>query len=595
MLLGSGEGSNGVSLERDDRGYFSGAVSGIGAGQRYFLRVDDDQRDYPDPASCFQPEGVHGPSEVVDAHAFAWDDAQWQGNSLPGQIIYELHVGTWTPEGTWTAAIEKLPHLAELGITLIELMPVNEFQGDFGWGYDGVYWYAPTRLYGRPDDFRRFVCEAHRLGLGVLLDVVYNHFGPTGNYTGVFSPHYVSGHHTTEWGDAVNFDGEGSEGVREFVAGNAAYWIREFHLDGLRLDASQAIVDDSPEHILTAVGRAAREAAAGRQVLIFAEDEKQRVQHVEPSDRGGFGLDGVWNDDFHHACRVAATGHSEYYYSDYSGTPQELISAVRFGYLYQGQWNHRQNGPRGTATWHLPAAHFVNALQNHDQVANSTHGMRGHLLTSPGRWRAITTLLFLAPGTPLMFMGQEFSASAPFLYFADHEVEIVANLVRKGRWSFLHEFPRTAGAAASGALADPTSAATFEASKIDWRETQQHSNVLAFHRDLIQLRKHDPTFSRQDSSMLTGAVIGPEALMLRWLSPEGDDRLLLLNLGRDLEFRPGSDPLLAPPRRGNWQLLWSSEAAEYGGAGTALIDMKQLSVPGHAATVLHPSAAGADG
>lgn len=586
VIISGGEIQEPVQLESEGNGYFSYLVAGAGAGDRYFLRVDDDLRNYPDPASCYQPEGVHGPSEVVECSRFQWTDQGWQGVKLLGQIIYEIHVGAWTTEGTWRSAMEKLPHLAEIGITLIEVMPVAEFHGEFGWGYDGVYWYAPTRLYGHPDDFRAFVNRAHELGLGVILDVVYNHFGPTGNYAGVFSSQYITTKHSTDWGEAINFDAEGSAAVRDFVAGNAAYWVREFHIDGLRLDAIQAILDDSPLDIVTALTLAAREAAGNRDTLIFAEDEFQRAKNVLPAAEGGFGLDGMWNDDFHHSCRVAATGHAEFYYADYSGSPQEIISATRYGYLYQGQWNVRQKKFRGTPCWHVPAPHFVNALQNHDQVANSAHGYRGHLLTSPGRWRALTALQLLAPGTPLLFMGQEFMTSKPFLYFADHEVEI-AELVRQGRWSFLRQFPRAAGISAASALTDPSSRDTFNASKLDWNEVDTNVEAVALHKDLLKLRREDAIFSSQDASIMHGAVIGPEALLLRWLDSEGDDRLILMNLGRDLDWQPLSQPLVAPPASG-WQIMWSSEDPKYGGTGTALLDTKRLSVPGHALVVLGP-------
>jgi maltooligosyltrehalose trehalohydrolase len=295
----------------------------------------------------------------------------------------------------------------------------------------------------------------------------------------------------------------------------------------------------------------------------------------------------MWNDDFHHACRVAATGHAEFYYADYTGSPQEIIAATRYGYLYQGQWNQRQNKFRGTPAWHIPAAHFVNSLQNHDQVANSTHGHRGHQLTSPGRWRALTALQLLAPGTPLLFMGQEFMASKPFLYFADHEVEI-AELVRQGRWSFLRQFPRAKGASEASGLADPASRETFNASKIDWAEAETNQQALVLHQDLLKMRREDPVFSRQDHDMIHGAVIGREALLLRWLGPAGEDRLILMNLGRDLDWQPASQPLVAPPEQG-WRILWSSEDPKYGGTGTAMLDMKRLAVPGHALVVLGPN------
>ena len=413
-----------VELTAERGGYFVGFSTAARAGCRYGLRLDGVGQLLPDPASRSQPDGPHGLSEVVDPSAFVWHDQDWPGVELSGQVLYELHIGTFTPEGTFAAAIEQIPHLVDVGVTLIEVMPVAEFAGSFGWGYDGVDFFAPTHLYGTPDDFRRFVDAAHRAGVGVLLDVVYNHFGPVGNYLGQFSADYLSQKHHTDWGNAINFDGDNSGPVREFVISNAGYWVDEFHIDGLRLDAVQAIVDDSADSILAALTRRVREAAGGRKTLVFAENEFQDCRLIRPPALGGYGLDGVWNDDFHHAARVAMTGHNEHYYSDYQGTPQELISAVKWGYLYQGQWNTRQQRRRGSPTFGLPGGRFVTFLQNHDQVGNSPQGKRCHELTSPGRHRALTALWALAPGTPLLFQGQEFSASAPFLYFADHEPEL---------------------------------------------------------------------------------------------------------------------------------------------------------------------------
>jgi maltooligosyltrehalose trehalohydrolase len=580
-------------LHAEDNGYFSGLVADAGAGSVYWMLVDDESKRYPDPASRFQPAGVHGPSQVVDWRDYRWRDQSWNGLELRGQALYELHVGTFTPEGTWAAAMARLDYLRTLGVTAIEAMPVAEFQGAFGWGYDGVYWYAPTRLYGFPDDFRAFVDRAHQLGLGVLLDVVYNHFGPTGNYLSAFSDQYISRRHATEWGDAINFDGEGAGPVREFAAANAAHWIREYHLDGLRLDATHAIVDESEEHVLTLITRTAREAAGKRRILIFAENERQFVRHVEPPERGGFGMDSLWNDDFHHACRVAATGHAEFYYADYAGSPQELLSALRWGYLYQGQWTPRQGRYRGTPARHLAAPRFVHFLQNHDQVANSAKALRTRFLTSPGRFRALTTLLLLGPQTPMLFMGQEFAASSPFHYFADHEVD-VAKLVREGRWEFLRRFPRTASFESQGGLPDPASRTSFEISKLDWNECLRNIETLLLYRDLLQLRQSDPIFSRQDAAMLEGAVIGPEAFLARWCDEAGDDRLLLFNLGQDFSWRPAADPLIAAPIGRQWKLLWSSEDPRYGGSGTAMLDAKDWSVPGHAAIVLCPTSSHAE-
>ncbi len=574
-------------------GFFYLLTDAATAGSEYFFRLDDDPVNYPDPASRFQADGVHGASMVVDPHAMKWTDETWQGVELSGgQVIYELHLGCFTPEGTWRAAEEKLPHLVETGVTIVEIMPVAEFDGEFGWGYDGVQWYAPTRLYGSPIDFRHFVNTAHNLGIAVILDVVYNHFGPTGNYLGAFSPYFVSKRHPTDWGEAINFDGERAEQVRNFVVSNAAYWIDEFHLDGLRLDATQAIYDDSERHLLSDLSVACRAAAGERKIVLIAENEDQDVRHVEPVEEGGFGLDGLWNDDFHHACRVAATGHAEFYYADYAGSPQELISATRYGYLYQGQYTSRRDRYRGTPCWHVDACRFVTYLQNHDQIANSAAGLRLPQQTSPGRYRALTTLWLLGPGTPMLFMGQEFAARTPFRYFADHEVE-VAQMVREGRWEALRQFPRIAGReGASIALPDPADRSTFNASKLNWEDLQTNSQDFLLHRDLLKLRRRDPIFARQNKQLLQGAVVGPECFLLRWHDDTQQepkhDRLLFVNLGRDYQWHPTSEPLIAPPRGTHWQLMFSSEDQIYGGSGTAMLTTKHWQLPGHAAILLAP-------
>lgn len=575
-----------IPLDDEGGGYFSVFVRGLHAGTLYSYRLDDVEYDYPDPSSRFQPRGVHGPSQVV-ASDFSWKDDGWKGLDLPGQVLYELHIGCFTPEGTWRAAAEKLPLLREVGVTAVEVMPVAEFPGEFGWGYDGVFWYAPTRLYGSPDEFRAFVDAAHALGLGVLLDAVYNHFGPAGNYTGSFAKEFVSDRHRTEWGDAINYDGPQAAAVREFAVANAAYWIEEFHLDGLRLDATQAIFDDSPRHLLADLSTAARKAAGDRSILIFAENHAQDVKHVAPVEEGGFGLDGMWNDDFHHACRVASTGHAEFYYADYAGTASEILAATKWGFLYQGQHVPRMKHRRGTPALDTPAARLVNFLMNHDQIANSAHGDRISRVMSPGNWRALTTLLLLAPGTPMLFMGQEFGASTPFLYFADHEVDLAA-LVREGRWEYLRMFPRVAGgiAAAQFSLADPSDRSSFRASRIDWSERERNRQALALHRDLLRLRREDVTIRRQDKTRLHGTVISDDRFLLRWLDPSGEDRLLLVNLTRDYAWRPAAEPLLAPPRDRRWELLFSSDDARYGGSGSALLDAFDWALPGHAAILL---------
>jgi maltooligosyltrehalose trehalohydrolase len=557
-----------AALTRENSGYFSGTLAAA-AGDRYHFRLDDDTTRYPDPASRFQPEGPHGPSEIVDPAAFHWTDGDWKGVSREGQVVYELHIGTFTRTGTWSAAVDELPTLARLGISVIEVMPVAEFEGRFGWGYDGVDLYAPSHLYGTPDDFRRFVDAAHSAGIGVILDVVYNHLGPAGNYLRAFAPAYFTDRYENEWGDSIDFDGPDAGPVREFFATNAGYWIDEFHLDGLRLDATQSIRDCSKEHILTAIGRRARESAAGRRIILVAENEPQQTRLVRSTEDGGYGLDALWNDDFHHSAMVALTGRAEAYYSDTRGEPQEFVSAAKYGYLFQGQQYEWQRSRRGSAAWGLPPSAFVAFTQNHDQVANSARGLRGHELTSPGRWRAMTALLLLQPATPMLFQGQEFSASAPFLFFADFEPEL-ASAVRQGRGEFLAQFPSIVETHRRGALADPGALETFERCKLDLSERESHAAAYALHADLLRLRREDPVFSTPRPSGVDGAVLSASAFVLRFFTPDHrEDRLLVVNLGSDIERGSFAEPLLAPPPDADWRLRWSSEDVAYGGPGTA--------------------------
>jgi maltooligosyltrehalose trehalohydrolase len=575
-----------IDLRPEPDGYFSGLVAGASMDTLYRYRLDDG-KEYPDPASRFQPTGVHGPSAVIDAQGFPWTDRGWPGVRLSGQIVYEMHVGTFTPAGTFQGAIEQLPELAATGVTLLEVMPVAEFPGRFGWGYDGVDLFAPTHLYGAPDDFRRFVNRAHALGLGVILDVVYNHLGPDGNHLAAFSETYFTDRYQNEWGQALNFDGPGSGPVRDFFVANAAYWIDEFHLDGLRLDATQQMFDRSSRHILADIARAVRRAAGRRATVLIAENEPQHARLARPAASGGYGLDGLWNDDFHHAAQVALTGHAEAYYSDYRGSAQELISVAKWGFLYQGQRSRWQAQRRGTPAFDLPPESFITFLDNHDQVANSGRGERSHQRTMPGRLRAMTALLLLGPGTPMLFQGQEFAASSPFLYFADHRPDLAA-AVDRGRREFLRQFPSLATTEMNPALPDPGDPATFVRSRLDHSERARHAAAHALHRDLIRLRRTDPVFRAQRPRGVDGAVLGPEALLLRFFGPEGDDRLLLLNLGPDLTLAPCPEPLLSPPPGRTWALLWSSEAPEYGGSGTVLTDLEEnWHLRGNAAVVLH--------
>jgi maltooligosyltrehalose trehalohydrolase len=578
-----------VRLDPEPCGYASTFVPDAAAGDRYRFRLGGDL--LPDPASRFQPEGPFGPSAIVDAGAFRWTDQGWLGRGPAGQVLYEMHCGTFTEAGTWRAAIEQLPELARLGVTVIETMPVAEFPGEFGWGYDGVFPYAPTRLYGAPDDFRAFVNAAHELGLAVVLDVVYNHLGPDGSVFGRYAHAYFTDKYTNEWGEALNFDGQGSYGVREYFIANASYWIEEYHLDGLRLDATQSMYDGSDEHIIAAITSRVREAARGRTTIVISENETQHAYMVRPVEQGGYGLDALWNDDFHHSAVVALTGRNEAYYSDHHGTPQEFISAAKRGYLFQGQRYAWQKQPRGTRTDGLTPAAFVTFIENHDQVANSGDGARVHRRSAPGCYRAMTALLLLMPGTPMLFQGQEMASSRPFLYFADHRPEIAA-AVQRGRAEFVAQFPSLAPEPMQARLAIPHDRATFEQCKLDWNERETNAPTYRLHRDLLELRRTDAAFRRQATGAVDGAVIGPLAFVLRFAAERNEDeRLLVVNLGTDLVASSFAEPLVAPPDGHDWTMRMSTEQPDYGGHGTPpVVTDDGWRIPGQAAIVLAATA-----
>jgi maltooligosyltrehalose trehalohydrolase len=581
VVFDSGESAQ---LEREADGYYSGFVAAAADGMRYRYRLDGGNA-FPDPVSRFQPEGPHGPSQIVDPSRFHWTDAEWRGVGLEGQVIYEMHVGTFTREGTWEAARREIPELAGAGITVLEIMPVADFPGEFGWGYDGVQWFAPVAIYGQPDDFRRFVDDAHRAGLGVILDTVYNHLGPDGCYLKEFSEDYFTTKYANEWGEPINYDGENSGPVRELVTSNTAYWATEYHIDGLRLDATQQIFDSSPVHILAAAATSMRKAAGKRKVFIVAENENQDTSLARTPQEGGCALDGLWNDDFHHAAHVAVTGRNEAYYTDYLGKPQELISAVKYGYLFQGQRYKWQSKRRGLPALDIEPWRFVTYIQNHDQIANSGRGERLHQITSPGRYKAITALLLLTPGTPMLFQGQEFAASSPFLFFAAHNGAL-REKVREGRIQFLAQFPSLAQPEMYRRHIDPGDRATFERCKLDLSEREKNAAYYQMHKDLLRLRREDPVLSVRPLR-LDGAVLANEAFLLRFFGTNRDDRLLLINLGLDARLDPAPEPLLAPPDQRLWQMIWSSEDPAYGGSGTAPLDSgDNWRIPGHAAVLL---------
>lgn len=579
-----------IAMMPEGMGYWTCHVSDAESGCLYGYRLDGSEKIYPDPASRFQPYGPHELSQVVDPNVFEWSDHEWTGVPREGCVVYELHIGTFTREGSFRTAVEKLPELAALGVTVIELMPVAEFDGRFGWGYDGVALFAPYHHYGSPDDLRYFIDRAHALDMGVILDVVYNHFGPSGCYHRQYADAYFSDRYECEWGDAVNFDGEDAGPVREFFLTNAAYWIREFHFDGLRLDATQQLFDASPLHIIREIADTVRKAAGHRATYIIGENEPQRSEMARPFAQGGYDLDAMWNDDFHHSVLVALKGRTEAYLTDYRGTPQEFISAVKYGYLYQGQWYRWQKKRRGTPAWDLAPCSYIAFLQNHDQVANSGLGKRLHQLAHPGQYRAMTALLLLGPATPMLFQGQEFGASSPFRYFADHDPELAA-LVEKGRTEFVHQFPSLAGPQTQAYLGKPNDERVFQCCKLDHAEKQEHGETYALHCDLLKLRKEDPVFSHPRPRGVDGAVLSDSAFVLRFFSQNHEeDRLLLINLGQDLLLSPVPEPLFAPPEDRNWEILWSSEHPRYGGQGIRLLHTDDRWVlSGNSALVLKAS------
>ena len=614
-------------LTAEPAGYFSGAVN-ASAGQHYRFRINDAETFYPDPASRFQPDGPHGASCIVDPMKFQWSDAQWPGLKIKGQIIYEMHIGTFTDEGTWRAAAEQLSELARIGITVIEMMPVAEFPGRFGWGYDGVDLFATSHLYGTPDDLRAFIDRAHSLGVGVILDVVYNHFGPDGNYLGVFSDDYLVHGKGHEWGDVINFDGPNSGPVREFFITNGRYWIEEFHFDGFRFDATHAIHDQSEEYIIGAVGCAARKAAGSRSIILVAENDLQESKMVRPGgsefrlqaaprdfaslpDRvnaelrtpTGDGLDGMWNDDLHHSAIVALTGQNVGYFSDYAGKPQEFISAAKYGFLYQGQalsWRKvlrgtptrsggLQSAANGTAAFNIPAEAFVCFIENHDQIANTGLGNRPRFQTSAGRYRAITALLLLGPWTPLLFQGEEFGASSPFLFFADVGDASVREQTRRGRAELLAPFLSLSEEETLRNLPAPDDPEAFSRCKLDFSEREKNRHIYDLHADLLKLRREDSRFRQQSFGGIDGAVLGSASFVIRFFSEADDDRLLLVNLGERQILHPASEPLLAPPAGCRWVTLWTSDSPRYGGVdAVATATSKQWILPAESTVALRP-------
>jgi maltooligosyltrehalose trehalohydrolase len=569
-------------MHAEEGGYWSGTVSAA-TGARYGFVLDDDPAVWPDPASRWQPDGVEAASAVWDPGRFAWTDHGWPGLVLRGQVLYELHLGTYTREGTWRAAARHLPELATLGITAVQVMPVNAFAGTFGWGYDGVFWCAPAATYGRPDAFQEFVDAAHAAGLGVILDVVFNHLGPAGNVLPRYASHYVAaGQAAGEWGDALNFSGEGAQGLRDLIVTTAQYWVREFHVDGLRLDAVQAIADDSAEHIVAQLTAAARDAARPRTIVVLAEHEPQHARLVRRPSQGGYGLDGVYLEDFHHSMRVALTGVREAYLSDYDGSSREWLSLALHGFLFQGQHYAWQGQPRGAPALDIARSQLIAFLENHDQVANIS-GRRLRDQTSASWLRAMSAVLLMGPWTPLLFQGQEWGASEPFRYFCDHAPGL-QEAVADGRQAFLAQFTRRA---APGLPQPGLGREVFETCLLDHPPEPSAVPMWRLHRDALALRGT----LRFAERALSGSAPASSLLLLR----PGDgttamDALLVVNLGADRRLEGLSDPLVAPHEGCTWRLTWCSEDPAYGGGGIARAAADTAVVAtGHATSLFLPA------
>jgi maltooligosyltrehalose trehalohydrolase len=532
-----------MPMERDGDGWWRAEVEHAGPGTTYAFSLDRGPA-RPDPRSGSQPDGVDGPSAIVDHAAFGWTDAAWRGVAARGLVLYELHVGTFTPDGTFDAAIERLPHLVELGVDAVELMPVAEFAGSRGWGYDGVDLFAPHHAYGGSDGLKRLVDASHAHGIGVVLDVVYNHLGPAGNHLSEFGP-YFSDRHRANWGPAVNFDGAGSDEVRRFVIDNACMWLRDYHVDGLRLDAVHAIEDESARHVLEELADEVDALATHllRPLFLVAESDLNDPRFVRSRDAGGYGLDTAWADEWHHALHAALTGERSGYYEDF-GPLHLLGKALRQAWVYDGTWSPHRQRRHGRSPAGMLGHQFVVSAQNHDQIGNRARGERSGALMSPGRLRVAAALLLTGPFTPMLFQGEEWGAGSPFQYFTDHEPEL-GRAVSEGR---RQEFSRFDWDPAD--VPDPQAPSTFETSRLRWHELddREHAELLDWHRALIAMRRRfadlsDPRLDRTSVEVDEGRA----TVVVRRGSIE-----LVVNLGpADAEFAVGSSPdvLLASDTR----------------------------------------------
>jgi len=546
VLTGSGRVS---PMNPTADGWHGLELPGASPGTLYRFRLSDGL-EIPDPASRFQPDDVHGPSEVIDPRAHAWQDAAWRGRPWEEAVLYELHVGAFTREGTFRAAIEKLPALVALGVTAIQMMPVGGFPGRQSWGYDGVHLFAPDQSYGRPEDLKALVDAAHGRGLMVILDVVYNHFGPVGNYWPLCGPIFTE-RHETPWGAAVNFDGSGSPTVRELVIENALFWIDEYHVDGLRLDAVHAMVDDSPVHILDELAHRVRAVRRNRPVHLVLENEANQSSRLGRSANGvPLAYTAQWNDDLHHVLHTAVTGEGDSYYRSYVGDRDKLGRALAEGFAFQGETMPHTGGARGEASAMLPPTAFIGFIQNHDQIGNRAFGERLTAIAPAEAVRAVAAICLLSPQIPMLFMGEEWGASTPFLFFCDLGPEL-APAVREGRQREFARFPAFEDPAIRAAIPDPSAASTLEASKLRWEEaeTGEHARWRALYGDLIALRQREIVPRLRGIGMHAGTH-GLEGNVVRVAWTLGDGTVLTLAAN----LTPEPEPLPAAVRDG--RLLW---------------------------------------
>ncbi len=538
-------------------GWFEATLNGLGSGSRYTYILDG-RRERPDPASLALPEGVHGPSQALDTSAFAWTDGGWRGLSLKEMVLYEIHVGTFTPEGTFDAIIPRLPRLQALGVTAVELMPVASFPGARNWGYDGVGLFAPQRSYGGPLGLQRLVGACHARGLAVVLDVVYNHLGPEGNYLAEFGP-YFTDRYQTPWGQAVNYDGEDSRCVRDFVIANALYWVSEYHIDGLRLDAIHGIFDASPVHILRELNEAVQRLARGlgRIVPVVAESDLNDRRVIDPVRKGGYGLAGQWCDDFHHCLHAILTGERDGYYVDF-GSVGQVAKAYTHSFVYDGQHSVFRGRRHGTPAKDLPGERFVVCTQNHDQVGNRARGDRLCALLDFERVKLAAAALLVSPHVPLLFMGQDYGERSPFLYFTDFTDAALQAAVTRGRREEFAAFGWT------GELPDPQDPATFTRSRLDWesQEREPHCRLREFYRTLLDLRRDHSVLGVGGKRRLVARVDGERTLIVLRQGADGAVAVALLN------FSPGTRTARIQVPPGKWRCLVDTAEERFGGSGS---------------------------